>query len=211
MSNTSRSTRRYDSEGRSKSAEATRRRILAAARSLFEKRGIDGATVASIARQARVAASTVYGLYGSKAGIVGELMKAVLFGPEFNAALAMLQGGTDPVAQLERTADVATAIYESERAVLGIVRGASTFSAELRSVEAEFEGMRYTMQLARLQCLFAAGLARKGLELEDARRILWMYTSRDVYRMMVVEAGWSSTKYRGWLAKSIVDALVEPK
>ena len=46
--------------------------------------------------------------------------------------------------------------------------------------------------------------------LDDARRILWMYTSRDVYRMLVHESGWSPDRYQEWLARTLLDALVAP-
>ena len=51
------------------------------------------------------------------------------------------------------------------------------------------------MQKDRLRRLFKAGKAKRGLSLDEARRILWMYTSRDVYRMLVVEGGWTPDRY----------------
>ncbi len=48
------------------------------------------------------------------------------------------------------------------------------------------------------------------LDVEQARRILWMYTSRDVYRMRVQDGGWSPQRYQEWLSRTLVEALVEP-
>lgn len=44
----------------------------------------------------------------------------------------------------------------------------------------------------------------------EARRILWMYTSCDVYRMLVREGGWTPDQYQAWLSDTLVKALVDP-
>ncbi|MEQ1613246.1 MAG: TetR/AcrR family transcriptional regulator, partial [Hyphomicrobiaceae bacterium] len=93
---------------------------------------------------------------------------------------------------------------------LGLIRGTSAFSPALRKIEAEFEGIRYQMQEERIRALFAQARARCGLDPEQARRILWMYTSRDVYRMLVQDGGWSAQRYQEWLSRTLVEALVEP-
>lgn len=89
-------------------------------------------------------------------------------------------------------------------------RARAGFSLALRKMEEEFERLRYEKQSARLEQLFACGKARPGLSLEDARRILWMYTSRDVYRMLVHDGGWTADRYQDWLSRTLVEALVAP-
>jgi hypothetical protein len=83
-------------------------------------------------------------------------------------------------------------------------------SATLRAVERDFESWRYALQEDRVTRLFAAGRARPGLDRDRARRILWMYTSRDVYRMLVTEGGWTPAAYESWLAAALLQALVAP-
>jgi AcrR family transcriptional regulator len=200
--------RRYSSEVRTQSAQETRRRILAAAAILFARKGIDRVTIDEIGQRAKVAASTVYAIYKSKDGILRGLMEQSLFGPQFQDAQKLLEGVTDPVALLELTARVSRAIYESESRGLGLLRRASAFSPALRKMEEEFERLRYEKQAARLKLLFASGKARPGLSLEEARRILWMYTSRDVYRMLVHDSGWTADRYQEWLSRTLVEALV---
>jgi hypothetical protein len=36
-----------------------------------------------------------------------------------------------------------------------------------------------------------------------------MYTGRDVYRLLVLEADWSADEYEEWLAETLVATLVE--
>jgi hypothetical protein len=53
-----------------------------------------------------------------------------------------------------------------------------------------------------------AGKLRQGLKYSAARDILWMLTSRYVYRMLVRERGWSPQKYQDWLADALVQTLL---
>lgn len=202
--------RRYTSETRTRSALETRRRILAAAAILFARKGIDRVTIDEIGTRAKVAQSTVYAIYKSKDGILRGLMEQSLFGPAFQDAQQLLLDVTDPIELIELTSHVSRAIYESESTDLGLLRRASGFSPALRKMEEEFERIRYEKQAARVELLFASGKARPGLSLEEARRILWMYTSRDVYRMLVHEGGWTADRYQQWLSTTLVEALVSP-
>jgi AcrR family transcriptional regulator len=200
--------RAYRSTGRAQAAEITRARMLRAAKRLFARYGIDAVTIDQIARKADVSASTVYAVFKSKAGILRALMTETLFGPRFQAAQLMLVGVTDAPQLIARSAHVARAIYESESSELGLLRGTSGFSPVLRALEQEFEDIRYQMQEERVALLFAQGKVRAGLDRETARRVLWMYTGRDIYRMLVTEGGWSPDHYQAWLASTLVYALV---
>lgn len=208
MSNTT--PRTYTSELRDQGAEETRARILNAAKTLFARKGIDGVTIAQIAAKAGVATPTVYAAFKSKEGLLRGLMDAALFGQRFQTAQRLLEGVTDSVELIALTAHVSRAIYESESADLGLLRGASSFSPALRKLEKEFERTRLEMQEARLRLLFDQARNKDGLSFDDAQRILWMYTSRDIYRMLVQERGWSADQYQRWLSETLVMALVKP-
>ena len=203
--------RPYVSNARELSALATRARIMDAAKSLFLRDGIDKVTVAQIAERAEVATPTVYAAFKSKAGILHALMEAARFGDRFERARQRLQGVTDAVEMVALTAGVSRSIYEGETSDLDLFRGASSFSPSLRKMEEDFERMRLDMQQARVELLFQQGKAKKGLTLDEARRIMWMYTSRDVFRMLVHEGGWSLDRYEQWLREALLAALVEPQ
>ena len=135
-------------------------------------------------------------------------MKGALFGPHYTAATTRLEEEVDPIRSLALTASVARAIYEGESRALGRLRDMAAGSTTLRAVEQEFERLRYGMQEERITRLFQVGSARPGLSRDDARTLLWMYTSRDVYRMLVTEGGWTPVAYERWLADAIMRALV---
>lgn len=61
-----------------------------------------------------------------------------------------------------------------------------------------------------MQALFDRRKQKKSLSIDEARRILWMYTSRDIYRMLVQESGWTPARYEKWLSDTLVNALVNP-
>ena len=89
------------------------------------------------------------------------------------------------------------------------MRGASAFSPALRKLEQEFEETRLEMQGERVKLLFAQSKQKPGLGFDEARRYFWMYTSRDVYRMLVHESGWTPDRYQKWLSNTLVNALVD--
>lgn len=201
--------RGYSSERRARTAEDTRTRIIDAGQALFSRDGIDATTIADIAREAGVGPSTVYATHGSKEGILRGLMERALFGNAFQSAQAVLADVSDPVKLIELTPRITRAIYEGESGDLGLLRRSSGFSPALRKMEQEFEDIRLAMQEPRLRALFDAGLNRKDLSFQEARSILWMYTSRDVWRMLVQDGGWTPDRYQAWLSQTLLDALVD--
>ena len=204
------SKRAYVSAQRDAAAQKTREQVLAAARRLYSARPIETVTIATIAKAAKVSPSTIYATFVSRDGILRALMEQTLFGPHYAAATARLAGETDPVRLIARTAGVARAIYDGESRALGRMREIAAGSSKLRAVERDFENRRYALQEDRVTRLFESGKARAGLDRDRARRILWMYTSRDVYRMLVTEGGWTSAAYESWLAATLQEALVAP-
>ena len=44
---------------------------------------------------------------------------------------------------------------------------------------------------------------------EEARDIIWALTGRDLYRMLVLERGWSSNDYEKWLGNMLAQILLK--
>jgi AcrR family transcriptional regulator len=201
--------RPYRSAKRDASAGRTRAKVLEAGRYLFSRRGIDATTIAQIAERAGVSEPTVYATVGSKSGLLQALMHEAIFGPRFQEALKRLEGITDPVERIGRTAQVARAIYEGESVELSTLFKASAFSPELHKTQQAFEIMRREMQRGRIEALFRSGRARKGLDKATASSIMWMLTGRDVYHKLVHESGWSPDKFEKWLRQTLLDSLTD--
>jgi AcrR family transcriptional regulator len=200
--------KKYHSEIRQAQAAATRRRILAAARRLFSSRGFEKTTVDEVAVGAEVSTPTIYMHFKSKEGVLRELVNEVLFGPDYRSLVDKSASSKDPREALRIAAHISRTIHDAEKSEIGLVRGASALSPELRDLELEGERLRYERQRLVVARLEKARLLPRGMGIVQARDILWSLTSREVYRMLVIERGWSSDEYQKWLAQTLLQILV---
>ncbi|NPC58091.1 TetR/AcrR family transcriptional regulator [Caenimonas soli] len=203
------SKRAYRSTSRPEGANRTRAKVLEAGRHLFSRKGIDATTIAQIAERAGVSEATVYATVGSKSGLLDALMREALFGPRFKSAQDKLEGVADPVQRIALTAHIARAIYQAESAELSLLMKASAFSPELRKSQQEFETLRRDMQRERIDALFKAGRARKGLTKETAATLMWMFTGREIYHKLVHESGWTPDRFQDWLERTLLESLTD--
>lgn len=94
-------------------------------------------------------------------------------------------------------AKIARQIYDAEKAQMELFRGVSSLSPELKKLEKKREERRYERQKETVQSLAKEGiLAHSPAKTRD---ILWALTGRDLYRLLVMERGWSSHEYEKWL------------
>jgi len=49
---------------------------------------------------------------------------------------------------------------------------------------------------------------RPGLAVAQATDLLWALGSAEMYRMLVVDRGWPPQQYEGWLASTLIHALL---
>jgi AcrR family transcriptional regulator len=200
--------RRYDARLRSQRASGTRERILDAAKELFAARGVEKVTIDAIASAAGVSAPTLYALFQSKTGILKAVVERSFFGARYAEIAKQAERARDPEEILRITASISRIILDTEREEIGLIRGVSALSPELKAIETELETVRFTLQEARAKLLVKSVPAARSLGLARVRDILWMYTGRDVYRMLVLERGWSSDEYESWLAEALIKALM---
>ncbi|MEU6579292.1 helix-turn-helix domain-containing protein [Nocardia sp. NPDC046763] len=200
--------RRYSSSNRRRQAEENRQRILSAARDLMTEKGFDGATIAEIARAAGVSAQTVYAVFGSKKGILAELMDNARFDDDYLVTVRTAKETTDPVQRLRLVAAIARRVLDAERSEMHLLHGAAAVSPELAAIGQEKEQMRFEQQAPVIDVLVGSGRLKAGLDVATARDILWTLSGRETYRMLVIERGWSSERYEAWLAELLVEALL---
>ena len=201
--------RPYQSPTRQRQADETRTRIAAAARKLLEEHGYAGMTMEAVAQKAGVAVATVYAVFGSKTGILSEILDVARFGDPYQNLVREAMQAADPRDRLRFPARIARRIYESEDSVLShLLRGAGAVAPALAQSEAERESTRYDGQAGMIQYLVRSRNLRRGLDPQHARDILWSLTSRDLYRMLVRDRGWTAQQYEDWLGDTLVEALV---
>lgn len=208
MNMSSHKKRTYHSEARKTQAAQTKSRILAAAKSLFHSKGFEGVTIEQMAQAAEVSAPTIYGLFQSKRGVLRALMDEALPADQFEALVKEAMQEKSPEKHLALSAKMARCMYDAERAQMEIFQGAAILSPEFKELEKERELRRYKRQEESLKMIAKSGVLLKELSLSKARDILWAFTGRDMYRMFVIEQGWTSQEYETWLARLLVKTLI---
>jgi AcrR family transcriptional regulator len=203
--------RTYQSPVRQRQADETRGRIVAVARKLLQQKGYSGMTMEAIAQEAGVAVPTVYANFRSKTGVVAEILDAARFGENYQQAVREAMAEKRPLERLKYAPRVARRIYESESSVRDLLRGAGAVAPALARQDEERECTRYEMQQHLIEGLSAGKKLRAGLTVSRARDILWALTSRDLYRMLVRERGWTPQEYEDWLTKALPELLAERK
>jgi AcrR family transcriptional regulator len=200
--------RRYDARLRSERASGTRQRILDVAKKLFTAHGVEKVTIRDIASAAGVSAPTLYALFQSKTGVLRAVVERSFFGARYAEIAKQAENARDPEEILRITASISRVILDTEREEIGLMRGVSALSPELKAIETELEAVRFKLQEARARLLVESAAVARQLGLARVRDILWMYTGRDVYRMLVLERGWSPDEYESWLVETLINALL---
>lgn len=154
---------------------------------------------------------TIYGLFQSKRGVLRALMDEVLPADQFNALVEKSIQEKSPKKRLSISAKIARQMYDAERAQIDIFRGAAVLAPEFKELEKEKEMRRYSRQEVTIKAMAKEKSIAKGLSRTKARDILWAFTGRDMYRMLVVEQGWTSDEYEKWLAQFLFNTLVDSK
>jgi len=201
----------YDSRGRKKTAEANRDAVLEAARQLFAAKGFEATTIDAIAEAASVSAPTVYAAFSSKSGVLKAILNKARFNAEYDAAVSAGMDETDPYKRLHHVAALVRSIYEGERREMDFLKGSGIVSPELAAIQNEQEEHRRGRQAVNIELLSRLGVLKPGLDEASARDILWMLTSRDVFRMLTADCGWSADRYERWLAEELTASLTDKK
>ena len=168
--------RRYRQGRRAESADATRRRILDAARASLERGPVGALRVEEVAREAGVARSTVYLLFGSRAGLFDALARELRDSAGFTALVAASQL-PDAIDNLRASQRAAVAMYAR---LPDLARALFTLAAidpdGVAAVAAIEDGRRPGMRRLA-EALHAQGYLRPGLPIDEAVDLLSVITS----------------------------------
>jgi AcrR family transcriptional regulator len=185
-------TRRYEQRLRAKTADETRRRVLDAVYDQLREAPAQPVGVDRIARTAGVARSTVYVIFGSRAGLFDAFGADLLERGGFHRVLdaiadpdprVHLRGGiTGGVHTFAAHRDVFRALVSMAELDADAVGGAMQRSEQRRA-----KGM---MRLARR--LARHGLLREGLGAKKAADQLWILTSFDAFDLLYTGRGLSA-------------------
>ena len=202
--------RPYDSRVRQRQAEETRRRILEAARSLFESCGYAVTTLEAIAEKALVSPKTTAAVFGSKRALLAEVINPEEFSLSVRQLIEELRATEDPVRQLSLVAQITRQAYEPLASSLELLRTAGAVAPELAEVARQVEARRRQNQARLIASLYEQGALVPSRSVEEATDVLWALTGYDLYRMLVIAQGWQPARYETWLAQLLVQHLLQP-
>jgi AcrR family transcriptional regulator len=198
--------RPYASAIRKRQAEATNAAILAAARRLFATSGYQTTTIERIAALAEVSVPTVYLVFGSKAAILAALVAGAGGDADVRALAAEATSETDPRRRLRKAAHVMRVLMEREAELLDVLWQAGSGNPDLVKAWRQMHSNR----LSTLNVALEPVVMRKR---PQARRraveITWALSSPEMYRLLVVERGWTPEAFERWLAAALVSQVVD--
>jgi AcrR family transcriptional regulator len=210
-----RSRRAYDSPLRAEQARRTRRSVIEAARELYLAGGYATTTMSAVAARAGVATDTVYHLFGTKRGLLKEVLDVVVGSDDEDVALLdregprRMQAETEPRRQIELFAAGMTAQLERVRPLDDILRGAAAADAEVAALRDDVQ-LRQRREAMRTVAgwVSARGPLRDGMPPEHAADVLWTLTSPEVHHMLRVVCSWTPRQYERWLRTQLEASLL---
>ena len=206
--------KRYASEVRDEQARRTRRAIVAAAHDLFLAQGYAATTIDGIAQAAHVSRRTVFNSVGGKAALLKLALDWAIAGDDEPIAMAdrpavkAIQAEPDPRKALmlwvQTVAEVAARIAPIGE-VLTAAADVDPAAAELLGEASRnrlFGATAFIRYLASLDGLAA------GMTEQRAADLCWALMDGHLYRLLVIQRGWSAVEFTRWLSDSLAAALL---
>jgi len=205
--------RPYRSERRREQAQQTRRRILDAAHRLFVERGFSGTTIAAVATEAGTAAETVYAIFGSKPGLLADLVSAAVRGDESTpvqeqSGPAAVRAATDQREQLRLFANDIVRRLERVGPLMTVLATEARSEPALDDLYQELHRTRLRGLRILTDALRANGPLR--LDVDRATEAVWALASPELHVLLTRTRGWARAAYVDWLAESLSALLLEP-
>jgi TetR/AcrR family transcriptional regulator, regulator of autoinduction and epiphytic fitness len=195
-------------------ALATRRRMLTTAHDLFVRQGYAATTVEKIAADAGVAVQTVYYTFRTKGLLLRDLVEATAAG-EDGAAPVMerpwartMLSATSAQRVLALAVEHGTAIYERVAVLWPALAAAAATDPEVAAYWSSVTVARRDGQRRIVARILELHALRSGLDPERATDLVVALLGHDMYRALVIEAGWSVPTFRAWLFPTLVQQML---
>lgn len=202
--------RPYRSTLREQRARETRLRIRESAHRLFAARGFAETTIDEIAQDAGVAAQTVYAVFGSKGGIVSEMLEVLEESADLEAWVARVMAEEDPHRQLRIFVSWIRTLFEQGGPILRAALAARG-DPDVTALMDRGDANRRSGCTRLTEMWSAKGELRKGLRPVDAAEHLWLLTSVEQYLLATDTLGWSPHSYEQWLGDLLGQVLLKPQ
>ncbi len=206
--------RTYDARRRRDQADRTRREVIDVARAMFLAEGYARTTMTAIAAGSNVSVETIYKAFGGKPGLVRAIWASGLQGsgtvPAEQRSDAM-QASQLASRQVIRgwgrlSAEVAPLVVP----ILLLIKSAAGSDPRMAELLVEVDQQRLERMERNARTLYDRGELRRGMQLGDARDVLWTYSSPELYELLVLRRGWSVDRFVVFTADQMIAALLPP-
>lgn len=203
--------RPYRSDRRRAQAQETRSLVLDAADELFVEKGYAGTSIAAVAERAGVSPESVYGHFGTKRALLGELFRRAVRGPDSapvpqQSVPQRLASLRDQGEQLRLFASDITPRIERGGPLMGVLACAARGDDELAGLLTTLHGDRLRNLRTLVDALATNGPLR--LPPDEALDTVWALTSPELHELLVRERRWPRRRYEEWLAASLQRLLL---
>lgn len=195
--------RRYRSPLRAEQAQDTRRRIRAAADALFLERGYTDVSMDDIARAAGVARQTVFSAFGSKAGVLKDVIDVRLAGDDAPRPLAerpaiqRALAATDPMDVVRRTARVIVDVNCRVTPLWLAITEAAASDPEIGELIRSYDEARHGDIGTIVDVVANLGALRRGRTRAKAKDAVFLLTDPNT-TYAALQLGWSPTDLERW-------------
>jgi len=209
--------RQYSSALRQAQARATRTALLTAARQLFIRQGYAVTTIDQIAERAGVSRATVFNSVGGKGALLKAAYDIAIVGDDAPVALVQrprsqeILRRPDPGRMLAAYAGVATEINTRVAELHVVLRGAASADPEARALWEMLQQQRRVGGDNLARPIVEKGRLKKGIDPSEAADLIWLLNDPGVYHTLVIERGWSPSRYQLWLSEALQTQLLSPR
>jgi AcrR family transcriptional regulator len=187
-------------------AQATRERIADVARRLFAAEGYGATSMEAIAREAGVAARTVYSAFGAKREILSLICERWLEQAGARELAGQVLGEPDPARRLRGAAHWLRVLYSAGFDVVLIFEAATDESPETRALlRSKLAGRNEVMD-----AMIASLDGHLTVPLGHAQAMFRALAAPGVYRELVEESGWTPDDFEHWVAGTLQRDLMNP-
>lgn len=206
--------RTYDGTRRQELARRSRTSMVRSATALFLARGFAATTMADVAEAAGVSVQNVYKVFSNKVGLAKAVFDLAIAGDDEavpmveRPSLLKVREEPDPRRRLLFYGEHLAAVAPRHVPFQLVILDAAANDVDAAKVWEELQEERL-----RGLSMFAADLGtrghlRAGVTADEARDVLWTYTSAELYRLLVIERGWAAERYGRWVAQALTAALL---
>jgi len=209
--------RTYDATRRQEQAQENRARVLSAARTRFLADGYMATTIPGVARDAGVSVQTVYKVFGNKGGLLKAVFDTAVTGDDQPIPVAgrdqikRIQAEPDPQEKLRMYSEYFIQGAQRAVAVELLARDAASDDPAADAVWDQIQQQRLTGMSQFARHLHTGGHLPADTAVEEARDVLWTFTSPELWDLLVIQRGWTPARYGHWLASMFTAALLPPQ